>query len=46
MRYWVIVVSMVTNIVAVTGTVPAIGTAQELEPVEEPIHEFDWPSMS
>jgi len=45
-RYWVIIVSIVTNIVAVTGTVPAIGTAQELGLVEEPIHEFDWPSMS
>jgi hypothetical protein len=43
-RYWVTVVSTVMNIVVVTGTVLVIGTAQGLELIAEPIHEFDWPS--
>jgi hypothetical protein len=37
---------MVTNIVVVTGTVLISGTAQELELVEEPVHESNWPPMS
>jgi hypothetical protein len=45
-RYWVMVVSMVTNIVVVTGTVLVIGTAQEIELVEELVHESDWASPS
>lgn len=46
MRYWVIVVSVVTNIVVIIGTVLVIGEAQELELVEEPVHESDWASPS
>ena len=40
-RYSVMVVSMVTNIVVVTGTALVIGTAQERELVKEPIHESE-----
>ena len=40
------VVLMVTKIVVVTGTILVIGIGQELELVEEPIHESAWPPMS
>lgn len=45
-RYSVMVMSTVTNIVVVARTALVIGAAQELELVKEPIHESDWPSIS